>query len=432
MQRQIASALLLTTLSFSAVARDFGQRNHLRERYRKMDICSEIKKKIDHMEEEYFAFEPQARQIEREISRISSTLQSRKSVLESKKKSQMQAQKELTELNDINSRKGQIKSTQTAKLSEANAKIPAAQEDYNQKKRKVDGYSSWSRVRHRSDYKRAKRARDAAHSILVGLQNQKTTAIDLLRKVRDINSLLPEARKRAQSTNQAFRAEEKKTPSVADISTSLTLKRQDLNNLREDYAQLEDQLARADVKLEKCEMMKANAYVYKSLMDSSDAFANQGCDEQVKRNLINFARHDLQVRGINEAYGLMCGNYNRTYDEGSINEPARSDSEFISERFSTGRYERHMRDANVFKISKPNAREIEVELYNVDIEHYYDKLTILDAQGNVVAELSNPNKTTKLGTTVIRANTDELTFIINSDGATEGEGFSLDGYTVRY
>lgn len=200
MSNKIFPLVLLSLISTSVLADNYGERTRLRSRYQSMDVCSEIKKKINEMERQYSNFSNVKRNIDRQITTMNQNLSSRKSNLESVKNDHAVKSQILAEFTNLNQNKVRIRNEQNLKIKNAEAKIPAAQSDYEAKKKKVDGYSSWVRVRDWRKYGKDKDARDDAKKYLNSLQEQKRVGIETIQKINNIKKLLREASSNAKQS----------------------------------------------------------------------------------------------------------------------------------------------------------------------------------------------------------------------------------------
>lgn len=146
----------------------------------------------------------------------------------------------------------------------------------------------------------------------------------------------------------------------------------------------------------------------------------------LKDRLIKTSRPAAGLRGKVASNGIINAYFALTNEipEGDPNDPFYWDKKF--ERIETAH---PYKDAQkrTWTLSVPGANQVSVYISKLDTERGYDKLTILDAQGEVVDVLSG----TMEEYYSVPSNGDSLTLVFESDDSVNKFGFIVEGLAYR-
>lgn len=465
MKTKTKNAIILTTLaciSFSAFA-DRGERANFRnrdlaERYMQrnpdMNICSEIEKELIVAENDYKTWETKVRSVNRSIKNQEGVIAERNRLLSQRKTAMNNANAKLRELKSMSTRKEQIVATAKANIKSAQVEIPQQQAKYDAAKKKAKkkckrglGLGSLS-----GSCRDAKKDKERAKKRIAALQNQIKTANSNIATVKALPSKIAQAQKSATSTTKQFRAESKRTPSIAKLNQTLksTIAKRDRDF--SGYQAVEDRYSRLDNKFVRCVNMRYEARKAPAFKNALLTLtAEGGCDNAIA--LLSDARGPAQKEGVNEAYDLVCKSERLIREveiireievpvpgqcsdnRGSVN-PRGPRAVTIEDFFTTGSpYKNNLRNGEelVKVFSKPGARQIKIDIDVIDMEAGYDFVILEDANGNLIDKITNPSKGEKVydySTGWIEG--DMIKVIVVTDGLTERSGFEINNYQVMY
>lgn len=316
MKTMTKNLLIVTTLAvisanaFSQTRRsDDDRRRHYRGVHQELNICLDIKQALTMAENAYLNFEQKIIAADRKISDQRIILNNRRSTLESKKNAYEETKRQKAELEQLRADKPRLMIENQQRLNDANAQLPGLKTILDAANRtKDEKCKGLVRVGRRArECKEAKSAQETAERNYNRMNSQKMTAENTLARLANVDRDLKRINEILVQASETLTREQAITPTIAELSTALSLLVNQRNEMAAQFNALEDELGLLEVKHDKCVEMRYAANNGKAFKRALLVFAEnngEGCNKFTA--MIRGAKGPAEKDGVDEAFKLYC------------------------------------------------------------------------------------------------------------------------------